>query len=41
LILLDQFETKASPKLKTTINKVRRELYKGKILKQLEISVSE
>jgi hypothetical protein len=39
--LLDQFETKASPKLKTTINKVRREIYKGKILKQLEISVSE
>ena len=39
--LLDQFETKASPKLKTTINKVRREIDKGKILKQLEISVSE
>ena len=39
--LLEQFESKASPKLKTAINKVRREIYKGEILKQLEISVSE
>lgn len=39
--LLDQFETKASPKLKTALNKVRRDIYKGELLKQLEISIIE
>jgi len=41
ITLLDQFETKASPKLKTAISKLKRDINKGEIFKQLGIIICE
>lgn len=39
--LLTNFETKASPKLKTAIKKVKRDINRGEIFEQLGITISE
>lgn len=39
--LLDHFETKASPKLKAAIMKVKRDITSGKVFKELGISVNQ
>ncbi|MCK5186792.1 MAG: hypothetical protein KAR43_06610, partial [Deltaproteobacteria bacterium] len=39
--LLNQFKSKASPKLKTIINKVERDIDKREIFEQLGITISE
>ena len=39
--LLEHFESKASPRLKTAIRKVRKDISRGEVFKKLGISVNE